>query len=218
MLIAEISSNHNRSLERCLAFVESAKLCGFDAIKLQLFKVDELFTQEVLRKSSMHSERRKWEFPIEFLEEISKSCRKYGLKLGVTPFYIDAVKEASKYIDFFKVASYELLWIDLHSAIINQNIPVIISTGMANLKEIVEIKNYYKNSGFDLRKLSFLHCESNYPANYDTINLNAITTMRNKLGCEIGWSDHTKDIDVICNAIFGFGVKISSLFTAMPPI
>ena len=132
---------------------------------------------------------------------------KHDLKLGVTPFYLHAVKEAKKYVDFFKVASYELMWLDLHNSIIKQNLPTIISTGMAELDEIITIKNLYESKGFGLDKLTFLHCESNYPASYETINLAAINTMKEKLGCEIGWSDHTRDIDVICNAMFGYGVK-----------
>lgn len=207
MLIAEISSNHSRSLDRCLDFVKSAKKCGFDAVKFQLFKVDELFIKEVLEKSPMHESRRKWEFPIEFLEPISDACKQYDLKLGVTPFYLDAVKEANKYVDFFKVASYELMWLDLHHAIIEQNLPTIISTGMAELQEIITIKNLYQSKRFDLNQLTFLHCESNYPANFKTINLAAIHTMRAKLGCQVGWSDHTRDIDVICNVMFGYDVN-----------
>ncbi|MDG1946522.1 MAG: N-acetylneuraminate synthase family protein [Amylibacter sp.] len=208
MLIAEISSNHSRSLERCLNFIKSAKKCGFDAVKFQLFKIDELFTKEVLELSSAHESRRQWEFPIEFLGPVSDACKQHDLKLGVTPFYLDAVKEAAQYVDFLKVASYELMWLDLHSTIIKQNLPTIISTGMAELEEIITIRNLYKSKGFDLDKLSFLHCESNYPANYKTINLAAIDTMRKQLGCQIGWSDHTKDVDVICNVMFGYGVNM----------
>ena len=179
MLIAEISSNHSRSLERCMNFVKSTKECGFDAIKFQLFKIDELFIKEVLEKSPEHASRRQWEFPLEFLEPISNACKQYDLKLGVTPFYLDAVEEAVEYVDFFKVASYELMWLNLHYAIIEHNMPTIISTGMAELEEIIRIKNLYETKSFDLEKLTFLHCESNYPANYETINLKGGKTWLN---------------------------------------
>jgi len=207
MLIAEISSNHNSSLERCIKFVKSASDCGFDAIKLQIFKIDELFTKEVLSASPMHAERRKWEFPLEFLEGISNECKEYGLKLGITPFYIKAVDEAAAFVDFYKVASYELMWVDLHQAIAAKKLPTIVSTGMATLSEIQSIKDLYQSLNFDLTQLTFLHCESNYPADYRTINLSAINTMRDSLGCNIGWSDHTRDVDVICSAIFSYGAN-----------
>lgn len=205
MLIAEVSSNHSRSLERCIHFVERAKQCGFDAIKFQLFRIDELFIKEVLDRSAKHAARRQWEFPREFLKPLREACNRYNIKLGITPFYLDAVEEAVDYVDFFKVASYELMWLNLHEAIMSHNKPTIISTGMAKLDEVMGVKKLYDANGFDAKKLTFLHCESNYPANIQTINLEAINTMRRALGCDVGWSDHTKDIDVVCNAIFGFG-------------
>lgn len=207
MLIAEISSNHNKSLSRCLEFITSAKDCGFDAVKFQLFKIDSLFTPEVLASSPMHRDRRNWEFPLEFLKPISEHCKLHKIQLGITPFYIEAVEESRKFIDFYKVASYELLWTDLHRAIIKHDIPTIVSTGMANLEEIKSVYHIYKSSQFNLNNLTFLHCESTYPASYATVNLKAIETLKHDLKCPIGWSDHTKDIDVICHAITAFGVE-----------
>lgn len=208
MLIAEISSNHNKDLDRCLQFVEQAKQCGFDAIKLQIFKIDKLFISEVLEKSKMHASRVEWEFPIEFLQPIKQKCDELNLKLGVTPFYIDAVTEAEQYVDFFKVASYELLWKDLHNELIKTNKPVIISTGMATMEEIVSVKDLYAASEYELLNLTFLHCESNYPASYKTVNLRAINSMREILKTKVGWSDHTKDIDVVCAGIFQYGCDV----------
>ena len=72
--IAEVSSNHSQDIGRCLKLIEAAKKSGFDAIKFQAFKVEELFSKEILRKSPEHLERKKWEFPIEFLPEIRNKC------------------------------------------------------------------------------------------------------------------------------------------------
>ena len=82
-------------------------------IKFQLFKIDELFSKEVLKKYKTHRDRKKWELPIKYLPILSKYSKKKGLKFGCTPFYIDAVKILRPYIDFYKIASYELLWSDL---------------------------------------------------------------------------------------------------------
>lgn len=208
MLIAEVSSNHNRSKSRCLEFVKQAKKTGFDAIKFQLFKIDQLFTNEVLEQSKMHRDRKNWELPAEFLPEIYEECQKYELKLGITPFYIDAINEAVDFVDFFKVASYELLWGDLHREIIKTKKETIISTGMATIDEVTKIKDLYQLSQFDTEKLTFLHCESSYPASFKTANLSAIKTMRERLETNVGWSDHTRDIDVVSAAIFQYGAKV----------
>ena len=211
MFIAEVSSNHNRNLDRCLDFVTKAQQSGFDAVKFQVFKIDQLFTPEVLQRSKMHSDRKEWEFPIEFLPAISERCKKLGIKLGITPFYLDAVDECKEYVDFFKVASYELLWTDLHERIISENKEVIISTGMATIEEVKLVKKLYDRLNFDYKKLTILHCESQYPTSYKTVNLGAIRTMRNELGCAIGWSDHSKDVDVICAAKFIYGCDLFEL-------
>ena len=80
MLIAEISSNHNQDLSRCLRLIDAAADCGFDAVKFQIFKIEKLFTSEVLKQSQKHSDRKNWELPIEFLPDIKKRCSvKYPL-------------------------------------------------------------------------------------------------------------------------------------------
>ena len=71
--IAEISSNHNQSLKRCKKFIDVASNIGCYAIKFQLFKIDELFSKEVLKKKKSHRDRKKWELPIEYLPTFSNS-------------------------------------------------------------------------------------------------------------------------------------------------
>ena len=75
--IAEISSNHNGSLKRSLALIDSAKKSGFNSIKFQLFKIDKLFfSKEILDKSLMHRKRKRWELPVSFIKKIKKYCKK----------------------------------------------------------------------------------------------------------------------------------------------
>ena len=112
--IAEVSSNHSQDIDRCIKLVEAAKNSGFDAIKFQAFKVEELFSEEILIKSPEHLARKKWEFPLEFLPKIRDKCDEVGIHLGITPFYLDAVDECLPFLDFFKIASYEILWNELY--------------------------------------------------------------------------------------------------------
>jgi len=114
--IAEVSSNHNRDINRCLKFIETAKAIGCDAIKFQLFKINEMFAPEALNKSTQYKKREQWELPFEFIPKLCKRCRETRLKFSCTPFYLEAVDELKPYVDFYKIASYELLWHDLVKA------------------------------------------------------------------------------------------------------
>ncbi len=197
--IAEVSSNHQSNLSRCLAFVDCAGDIGCDAVKFQLFKVDELFAPEILRKSLEHRRRKEWELPVEFLPELTYQCQATGIRFGCTPFYLSAVDELFTYIDFYKISSYELLWDDLLIACANTGKPVILSTGMATLKEVKHAVEIIRNNGNG--DLTLLHCVSDYPASVVTCNLSAIKTLRDEYGCKVGWSDHSVNPAVIYRAI-----------------
>ena len=125
--IAEVSSNHSRDLNRALEFIDSAASIGCDSVKFQLFKVNELFSPEVLEKSKILRDRKQWELPLEFLPALSDRCKQRNIKFSCTPFYLGAVNELEPYVDFYKVASYELLWDDLLIACAKTNKPVIIT-------------------------------------------------------------------------------------------
>lgn len=196
--IAEVSSNHGASLDRCIEFVDVAAMSGFDAVKFQAFKVKELFSPEVLAGSDEHRKRSDWELPLAFFPEIRRRCDHRGIALGVTPFYLDAVSSTERYVDFFKIASYEILWLDLIQEVASTGKPLVVSTGMADFPEVSEAVTTATASG--CVDLSVLHCVSSYPAPMESINLSAIHTMRTRLGLPIGWSDHTNNDDVILAA------------------
>ena len=133
--IAEVSSNHHRDLERCFDFIDTAARIGCDAVKFQLFKIDQLFAPEILDKSETHRKRKDWELPTDFLTELAKRSADQGIQFSCTPFYLAAVAELEPHVDFYKIASYELLWDDLIRACARTGKP-LISTGMATLFEI----------------------------------------------------------------------------------
>jgi sialic acid synthase SpsE len=84
--IAEVSSNHNANLKRCLKFIDVAKKIGCDAVKFQLFKIDELFHGSILKKRNDIKKRKKWELPLKFIKKISHHCKKKKFYLDVLPF------------------------------------------------------------------------------------------------------------------------------------
>ena len=103
--ISEVSSNHLKNLSRIKKFIKVSKDIGCYGVKFQLFKVDQLFRPEIIKKYPDILRRKKWELPIEFISQISKECKKNKIKFGCTPFYLDAVDLLKKKVDFFKISS-----------------------------------------------------------------------------------------------------------------
>jgi len=204
--ISEVSSNHSQKIERALDFIDQSAAAGCDAVKFQLFKVEELFSREVFENMPETLKRKKWELPLEFLPLLAERCLEKGVQFGCTPFYIDAVAELNEYVDFYKVASYELLWDDLLVACVNTGKPLILSTGMASMDEIRHAVEIIRDNGCE--NLTLLHCTSAYPAPYEQANLSAIETLRNEFSCKVGWSDHTVDPGVINRAINRWGAEV----------
>ncbi len=201
--IAEVSSNHETDLDRCLAFVDAAAAAGCAAVKFQLFKIDKLFAPEILAQSERHRARRAWELPEAFLPEIAAHARGQGLAFACTPFDLAAVETLRPHVDFYKIASYELLWLDLVRAAAATGRPLVLSTGMATLDECRAAAQTARAAG--CTDLTVLHCVSHYPAMAAEANLAAIATLREALGCAVGWSDHTTDPAVIQRAVHRWG-------------
>jgi len=197
--IAEVSSNHNRDLTRCLEMIDVAAEVGCSAIKFQLFRVDSLFAPEILENSPEHRQRREWELPLEFIPRIAERCRDAGIRFGCTPFYLEAVDDLEPYVDFLKIASYEILWTPLAARCAAIGKPVMISTGMARFSEVEAAVAAVRAQGN--RDLSLLHCVSGYPVPVSECNLAAIGTLRKRFNCPTGWSDHSAEPAVILRAV-----------------
>lgn len=204
--IAEVSSNHNKNLERCFSFIDTASEIGCSAVKFQLFKISELFAPEILKKSEEHRQRAAWELPVDFLPHLSQRCSEQGIKFACTPFYIKAVAELLPYVDFFKIASYELLWHDLLTECAKTNKPIVLSTGMATFEEVKGAVTVLRNAG--CRDLSLLHCISDYPTPISSCNLSAIDTLKKAFHCPTGWSDHSVEPSVIYRAVHKWGATL----------
>ena len=203
--IAEVSSNHNQDLDRCLQFVDVAADIGCTGIKFQLFKLTELFSPEILAKSEQHRKRAQWELALELIPEIAKRCRERKILFGCTPFYLKAVKELYPYVDFYKISSYELLWAPLIEACAKTRKPMILSTGMATMDEVEKAVAPLLKSQV---QFSLLHCVSAYPTPIDQANLAVIKSLREALGCPIGWSDHSVSPAVVTRAVHYWGASV----------
>lgn len=200
--ISEVSSNHARDLERCFEFIRKSKAIGCDAVKFQLFKVDELFAPEILAKNEKIRARKDWELPVSFLPDLAKECKKQDILFSCTPFYLKAVEELEPYVQFYKIASYELTWKALLEECAATGKPIILSTGMATMDEVQDAYETLVSSG--AKDITLLHCNSGYPTPLEDANLRVIETIRASTGAKVGWSDHTVRPSVIYRAIHHF--------------
>ena len=204
--VAEVSSNHHRDLDRCLAFIDAAAAIGSSAVKFQLFRLGELFAPEALEYKPELQRRAAWELPVDFLPALADRCRDRGVRFGCTPFYLDAVDTLVPHVDFLKIASYELLWTDLLRLCAVTGKPVVLATGMATLDEIARAVATLRDGG--CRDLTLLHCVSGYPAPVGECNLAAIQTIARACGCSVGWSDHSVSPAVMYRAIHHWGASM----------
>lgn len=204
--VAEVSGNHHRDLDRCLKFINKAGEIGCAAVKFQLFKIQELFAPEILAKSQELRRREAWELPVDFLPTLATHCHEANVLFACTPFYLDAVEELLPYVDFYKIASYELLWEDLLVACARTGKPVVLSTGMATLDEVERAVIVLR--GNECRELTLLHCVSGYPTPFHECNLAAIKNLRKKFHCSVGWSDHSANPSVIFRAVYRWGATM----------
>ncbi len=197
--IAEVSSNHNHDLDRCLEFIDVSAEIGCDAVKFQLFKLKKLFAPEIIAQNKDIQKREEWELPLDFLPALSKRCKEKNILFSCTPFYLDAVRELLPYVDFYKISSYDLLRDDLLTACAQTKKPVVISTGMATLDEVSHAMSLLNDRG--CQNVTLLHCVSNYPTEPKDCNLAAIETLRTEFDTLVGWSDHTVSPSVIYRAV-----------------
>ena len=213
-MIAEISSNHNRDLDRAKKMISLASRYGFDAVKFQVFKINKLFAEEILSKSKQHSDRRQWELPLEFIPHLAEYSRTKGVKFGCTPFYIEAVDFLNPYVDFFKVSSYEILWHDLIRACSDTGKPFFFSTGMASFSEVRDVINVIAHS--KTSQIFVMKCTSQYPSELENVNLASIKQLKklkeiSRKEINIGLSDHSRSIGVVLRAIHKYKVAAVEL-------
>ena len=197
--IAEVCSNHNGNLNRALKFIDFAKEYGFYAVKFQMFKIDKLFSKDAKKLFKIAKKKKKRELPESFIPKIYEYCKKKRIKFSCTPFDIEAVSYLRRYVDFYKIASYEMSWPLLLEECARSKKPVVLSTGLATLKEVSKAVQILKKN--NCKKISLLHCVSSYPAKIYSCNLNSIDFLRKKFNCEIGWSDHTVNQLLVYSAI-----------------
>lgn len=204
-IIAEMSGNHNHSLERALAIVDAAADAGVDALKIQTYTADTITIDKndgeflisapdnLWKGESLYSLYQKAYTPWEWHKAIFARCKERGIIGFSTPFDFSAVDFLEELAcPIYKIASFENIDLPLIKRVAKTGKPMIVSTGMASVAELQDLVDTACENG--CKDLTLLKCTSSYPATPEGSNLLTIPHMKELFKCNVGLSDHTLGI------------------------
>ena len=219
LIIAEAGVNHNGDIELAKKLIEVAAQAGADFVKFQTFQTENLvskaaqmadYQQKNLQNqgASQFEMLKKLELDLNMHLILIEHANKNGIKFLSTAFDLDSIDLlVDLKMPFFKIPSGEITNKPYLQKIARTKLPVIISTGMADLIDIENAVNVFKAVNYSSEDLSILHCNTEYPTPMVDVNLNAMNTIKNKFDLEIGYSDHTLGVEVSIAAV-AMGARI----------
>ena len=203
-IIAEAGVNHNGSFETACRLVDAAKEAGADCIKFQTFKSEKLVSRNAVKAEyqknttgdgSQIDMLKKLELSYDDFRALKDYCDSVGIAFLSTPFDFDSVDFLNTMdIPFWKIPSGEVTNLPYLLALARTGKPVVMSTGMCSMEDVEAAVKALKENGVSDIKL--LHCNTEYPTPYADVNLRAMLTLKEAFGFEVGYSDHTKGIEV----------------------
>jgi len=209
-IIAEIGINHNGDIEIAKQLIDAASDAGFDAVKFQKRTIDKVYTKEFLdspRESpwgtTQRAQKEGLEFSVDEYKFIDSYCNEKRIQWSASTWDIDAQVFLQQFdCSFNKVASPMLGHFPLLKLIASEKKRTFISTGMSTLEEIDEVVKIFKdaNCPFEL-----MHCNSTYPMKDEDANLRCIPMLKERYGCEVGYSGHESSLIKVCTAAVALG-------------
>lgn len=223
-IIAEMSGNHNQSLDRAIEIVEAAAKSGAHALKLQTYTADTMTLNLNEGDFYIRDEYSPWKgrslydlyqeahTPWEWHEPIFRRCKELGLICFSTPFSESAVDFLETLdVPAYKIASFENTDLPLIRRVARTGKPLIISTGMATIAELHDTVQAARDAGCE--DIILLKCTSSYPASPENSNIRTIPHMRDLFGCEVGLSDHTMGVGAAVAAVTLGATVVEKHFT-----
>ncbi|KAF0226216.1 MAG: N-acetylneuraminate synthase [Erysipelotrichaceae bacterium] len=216
LIIAEAGVNHNGSLQLAKQLVDIACEAGVDIVKFQTFKAENLVThtavmadyqiQNLGQDSSQFDMLKKLELSFRDFLELKAHCDQKGIEFISTPFDLESIDFLSQLnMKYWKIPSGELTNLPYLEKIAKLEHPVILSTGMATMDEVRASYDILIKNGAS--EVFVLHCTSDYPTQFSDVNMNAMLSMKQEFGDNIGYSDHTQGI-LIPTVAVSMGAKI----------
>lgn len=225
IIIAEAGVNHNGSIELAKQLVDKAVEAGVDYIKFQTFKASKLVTKaakqaEYQQKNigkggdSQYQMLKKLELSPEDHEVLIAYCLEKGIKFFSTAFDFDSIEYLNSLnLGLWKIPSGEVTNYPFLKRVAAFNEKTILSTGMCDMVDVrAAVEALYKN-GLSKENLILLHCNTEYPTPFEDVNLKAMDALREEFGVEVGYSDHTKGIEVPIAAVALGATVIEKHFT-----
>ena len=225
LIIAEAGVNHNGSLELAKQLIDKAVEAGVDIIKFQTFKSEKLVSKAA--RQAEYQQRnigkkdegqlgmlKKLELSQADHEELISYCNERGIRFFSTAFDMDSIDYLhSLDMGLWKIPSGEITNYPYLRKIAQYKEPVILSTGMCELSDIEAAMNVLLDFGVQKEQITILHCNTEYPTPYADVNLKAMLEIGEKFGVQIGYSDHTKGIEVPIAAVALGATVIEKHFT-----
>ena len=220
-IIAEAGVNHNGSFELACKLVDAAKTAGVDCIKFQTFKSNKLvshtaqkaeYQKETTGDGSQVDMLKKLELSYNDFLKLKDYCDQVGICFLSTPFDFDSIDFLNSIeMPFWKIPSGEITNYPYLVALAKTGRPVVMSTGMCNVTEIEEAISVLRRNG--TKEIILLHCNTEYPTPFEDVNLRAMQTMHDTFGLDVGYSDHTRGIEIPVAAVALGATVIEKHFT-----
>ena len=224
LIIAEAGVNHNGELSRARALVAQAAAAGADLVKFQTFVTSKLIAPQAPKAAYQLDTTDPGESQFDMVRklELSKAdhdvllaeCRQHGIGFFSTAFDTDSFDMLLALgLDQVKVPSGEITNLPFLRYIARPGLPVILSTGMCNLGDIEAAINVLEEAGLRRDQITVLHCNTEYPTPMQDVNLRAMANLGRALGVQVGYSDHTRGIEVAIAAVALGACVIEKHFT-----
>lgn len=220
-IIAEAGVNHNGRFDLACKLVDAAKAAGVDCIKFQTFKSKNLVSRNAQKADyqktttgdgSQVDMLKKLELTYDEFLKLKEYCDQVGIFFLSTPFDFDSIDFLDSIdMPFWKIPSGEITNYPYLVALAKTGKPVVMSTGMCDMMEIEAAIKVLRENG--TKEIKLLHCNTEYPTPFEDVNLRAMQTMRDAFGLEVGYSDHTKGIEVPVAAVALGATVIEKHFT-----